>query len=90
MRRREPESTLSILVEDYLRGLRVAGAVSLNGFKGLLVRLVELLLPMAELSELVSLPFDILLEDDLANFLMEPKKELLLVVPEFEDILVQR
>jgi hypothetical protein len=65
----------------YSRGLRVAGAGSLNGFRLLLLGLLELL-------GLASLSLPILLEDDLPILLMEPKKELLLLVPELPDILV--
>jgi len=48
------------------------------------------MLPMLELLGLDSSGLPILLEDDLPSFLMDPKKELLLLVPELKDILVVR
>ena len=56
----------------------------LNGFR--FDREVLELLPIVGLVVCSRLP--ILLDDDLPSFLMEPKNELRLVVPEVEDILV--
>ena len=44
---------------------------------------------MLELLGLASLGLPILLEPDLPSFLMDPKKELLLLVPELNDMLVE-
>jgi len=74
----------------YVRGLRVAGAGLLKGFKALLVRRLVLLLLVVRLGTKTSpVVLAILLEPVLPSFLIEPKKDLLLVTVS-EDMLVGR